>query len=422
MSGGNTNMDSCEMNKKDEAGKINDGLITTKEEVKLKETLTKEDLTKFQASINESFVKFEEGIKIEIMEMRKSIPILTDLIKKIEVLEENAEKNKVSLSNVHAELLVKEEEMKKYKMKLEKQDNDYKKKFEKMNNNIVENKKNTDAKIENYHVEYEKEIDKINRKINHLDNFIKNIPKVSVIESTTEDVIRRIENLEEKSLQKNNNFNTDNIKVQTNHQERNNIIADTDNLILGDSNTKHINTKILDKDSTTRQHTCYTFKEVIDYFKKVIIKIQPKNILIHCGCNDIDNYEEDALKIIGDIEEVIKIAREKFPESRIILSTLLPRKERKLDTVIAQLNDFIIQLPKRYLNISIMNNSMISKYELEDKKHLNRRGFYVFITNLKFTMFGILPNMHIRHNERNERSMKYSEQRYNGNRKYGNKH
>ena len=72
-------------------------------------------------------VKFEEGIKVEIKEIRKSIPILTDFIKKFEKFGEEVKKNKVSLSNAHAELLVKGEEMKKYMVKLEKQENDYNK-------------------------------------------------------------------------------------------------------------------------------------------------------------------------------------------------------------------------------------------------------------------------------------------------------
>ena len=58
-------------------------LMNTKEEGKHRNIITKEDLTKFQAELNQSLIKFEAGIKAEIMEMKKSIPILTDFIKNI---------------------------------------------------------------------------------------------------------------------------------------------------------------------------------------------------------------------------------------------------------------------------------------------------------------------------------------------------
>lgn len=223
--------------------------------------VTKVDLTSFQTAINKLLIDFAEGIKSGIMAMGETIP---DLVKRIEALEDEVKINKEMLCNYHANILSKEKEVEELKIKSEKQEKYYEKKIAEI---IAENEKST-------------------KENNNIKNCL--------------------------DIEKNAHFPLNYTKVKSR----------TENLVLGDSNTKPINTKYLDKHSQTKVYTCYTFKQVMNYLQNVVVEKQPKNVLIHCGCNDIDYYKKDTLKIIGDIEEVIKMARIKFPESRIIFSAL----------------------------------------------------------------------------------------------------
>jgi hypothetical protein len=51
-----------------------------------------------------------------------------------------------------------------------------------------------------------------------------------------------------------------------------------------------------------------------------------KNFIIDCGANDIQQLPPDQ-NLTTDIKDITKLIREKHPEFRIIISSLLPRKD-----------------------------------------------------------------------------------------------
>jgi hypothetical protein len=115
--------------------------------------------------------------------------------------------------------------------------------------------------------------------------------------------------------------NADKTKNNTNRQkEKENIeTMNIDYLIIGDSNTKKIKTNILNKNCSTKRIYRPLLSDIVECIEKMKIMIQPKKILIHCGCNDVDKYKQDTLKVIYDLEQVVASMRRKFPNSTIVI-------------------------------------------------------------------------------------------------------
>ena len=79
---------------------------------------------------------------------------------------------------------------------------------------------------------------------------------------------------------------------------------------------------------------------------------------------------------------MIKIATNKFPDAKIIYSSILPRQ----DSLQAEVNKVNTEV-ERYCkssNITFLDNSHINNhFQFYDYKHLNRRGFKFFCQEFK---------------------------------------
>ena len=99
------------------------------------------------------------------------------------------------------------------------------------------------------------------------------------------------------------------------------------------------------------------------------------------------------MKIFSDIDETLKILQKTFPKSKIILSTLVPRGEPALKNIVKDINNYLISIPSTIPQIQVMNNKQIDEYMLKDNKHINKKGFFIFLANIRFSMCGILPKV-----------------------------
>ena len=93
------------------------------------------------------------------------------------------------------------------------------------------------------------------------------------------------------------------------------------------------------------------------------------------------------------IQENIRQIVQKFPNTTIIPSTLFPHNEGKFKKEIQEVNNLLETLSNQTKNINIMNNKYIDEKYLKDKKHLNKSGFFRFLVNIRFTIFGHLPKV-----------------------------
>ena len=174
------------------------------------------------------------------------------------------------------------------KKKIDNYQKDTNKKMEKWINkvnNISNNNDNLLINLENNtQVNFQRQKEQyhqIDEKILQLEKEIKKIPNVKVIDIDTLDLKRKIEKIDE-YIYHNMNTNRPNEKKQAPEQkvESGNDI-NTDLLILGDSNTKHINTKILDNNNTSKKIFCATFRDVKIVCENIKINKEPKKILLH---------------------------------------------------------------------------------------------------------------------------------------------
>ena len=251
----------------------------------------------------------------------------------------------------------------------------------------------------------ENNLDELNRRI-------KNTPHVKVVSEIDQEIEKRISNLEDEIHQnswKLSKKNRKNDKKETLNKPVDKIDINEEYLILGDSNTKHLDIKRLNKFGLTKKIFCPHFESIIELCGKLKVITEPNKILLHCGTNDLDKYDNDPLKIVNKIEDTIKVIRQKFPSSTIVLSTLIPRKDEKFDDSIENINGYIKSLLTKFINIQIMNNNKIYKQQLSDNKHLNKRGFLIFLSNLKFVLYGEMP--HVFQSRRNDKN----QQRYHRN-------
>lgn len=356
-----------------ESSAINDG--NKSETSNVNNGITKQDFLDFQNSINISFNKIHQQIDVELGDLNKKIQCLPNLVKVIDTLKLDNDKLKTDISTLKGDLFISTEKNKEDEKKI----NFLQKEINNLKRNVNENMKD-------------------------IRNSISNIPRIEVVNDSTEEVKKleeRISVLEQHPKVSKQKSNTSEETLSS--QFPDNVNADC--LILGDSNTRYINCDLLSKKfGKTAKFYCPTLEDVSAFCKNATCVTTPSKILIHCGTNDFDKHKNDPLKIVDEIEKVVDIVKSKFKKSTIIFSTILPRKDNSMDESAIIVNDFIKSLMNK--GILVMNNNRISKKNLFDNKHLNKSGFFTFLANIKFVLYGEVPftNRHHQNNKRGNSS------------------
>ena len=84
--------------------------------------------------------------------------------------------------------------------------------------------------------------------------------------------------------------------------------------------------------------------------------------------------------------------KNKFPHAKIVVSSILPRKETLVNDIIPNLNDFLLGCCSIDMKMSFMNNVNVKRYMLYDNKHVNFNGFRILLSNIRYTLFGKYPS------------------------------
>ena len=108
---------------------------------------------------------------------------------------------------------------------------------------------------------------------------------------------------------------------QRNHQERQNRSendSEFDVWIVGTSVVKDLNPKLMYKNRKVRRTILWdkTVAGAIDFVKTG--KIKSKTILFQIGSNDLDHMSED--EVMKEIEQMVKVTREMYPESNVVFT------------------------------------------------------------------------------------------------------
>ena len=123
------------------------------------------------------------------------------------------------------------------------------------------------------------------------------------------------------------------------------------------------------------------------------IKRNIKSIYLQVGTNDLDQSSVD--DVTFKISDAIDKLRNKFKGTKIVVSTLLPRRDNKMDDV-NKVNEYLYNLCDGLKNVKLMENIAITQNMLVDTKHLNDVGFKLLLANIRYNLFGKLPRFRAR--------------------------
>ena len=157
-------------------------------------------------------------------------------------------------------------------------------------------------------------------------------------------------------------------------------------IIMCDSNGRHINPKLLCPGTKVSYIRCPTIKEANRIIEHTNFT-SPKTFILHFGTNDLDSTPSNE-DMINQLKITTLSLSEKYPNSKIISSSLLPRK----DDINKQINYINENLEKELSgspNIVIVKHQNIRIQDLRDNKHLNTIGVKRFAQNLKRSYFGL---------------------------------
>ena len=163
-------------------------------------------------------------------------------------------------------------------------------------------------------------------------------------------------------------------------------------ILIVASNLGRVNTKILNHGSTCEKFLCPTLRHVDEFLNKVTIVKQPEVIFVHTGTNHLDEPDFNIEKLEMDYVDVIFKLKMLCPNSKIIVSSLLPRKEIPMKMTITSINDFLLGVCCNTKKLQFMRNVNIKQHMLVDKKHVDDNGFKTLLSNIRYTIFGRVPS------------------------------
>lgn len=165
-----------------------------------------------------------------------------------------------------------------------------------------------------------------------------------------------------------------------------------DVLLITDSNGKAIKTDQLTRSHKCQRVTCYTLAHVHQLLAEATITSQPKKILLHVGTNDVDNAE-NAADLSLDLSKAFDALKKSFPTTRTYVSSIFVRKRKdaKIKQTIETVNGNTMKMADATPGLTYMNNSCITEEHLYDDKHIDTKGLFRFLCNIRFTLFGEIP-------------------------------
>lgn len=108
----------------------------------------------------------------------------------------------------------------------------------------------------------------------------------------------------------------------------------------------------------------------------------PSHIIIHTGTNDLWSQQE---RVSQSLNRVIEKASTTFPSSRVIISTLLPRKDFHPDTI-HKINSSLSRDCARRPNVHLAHHPTLDINCLYDQVHLSKNTVSIFAQTLKTSL------------------------------------
>lgn len=171
-------------------------------------------------------------------------------------------------------------------------------------------------------------------------------------------------------------------EMPTETEELPTLPPDPDVLLLVDSNGKFLDPQKLFPHQKVTAKRCSTTSHAQQIIKD--FSGQPSCVIIHTGTNDLHSLHNNTADAVRKTAE---ITSQKFPESRIVISTLLPRRDTP-PHIIYNINAEISRACSAFPNVHLAHHQHISLQHLYDGLHLHKDAVRVFAKSLKDAALG----------------------------------
>lgn len=162
-----------------------------------------------------------------------------------------------------------------------------------------------------------------------------------------------------------------------------NVTLDSKVVLLTDSNGKFLNPEKLFPGQRASIKRCSNTKQALRLLNPETLG-RPHCIIIHTGTNDLPSQHH---RTAGAMRKMAETASKEFPDSRIVISTLLPRTDfppHIIHEVNADLTRSCLALP----NVHVAHHPSITPRDLYDGLHLHKDGIRAFARTLKDVALG----------------------------------
>ena len=161
-------------------------------------------------------------------------------------------------------------------------------------------------------------------------------------------------------------------------------------LLLTDSNGSWIEAKrFVPNNKDVQRVTCYTLNDVETFTKEATIEKEPTKILLQVGTNTLTHIKS-ADNVHIKMKETVSLLSAIYPNARIYISALLPRNDGLHKTAM-NINELLEDWCDSIKRVTFISHSNIPKAEIYDRLHLDVHGFYKFLWNFRYGMFGLIP-------------------------------
>jgi len=158
-------------------------------------------------------------------------------------------------------------------------------------------------------------------------------------------------------------------------------------VLLVDSNGKFLDTNKLFPGKKVLSKRCSTTGQAMKLLKKETLK-SPQCLVIHTGTNDLHSLRKGTAEAVKKMAEQ---ASKEFPDTRIVISTLLPRTDippHAIHDINMEIRRGCATLP----NVHLAVHPTISIWDLYDGLHLHKEKVKIFAKTLKDTALGRSPS------------------------------
>ena len=154
-------------------------------------------------------------------------------------------------------------------------------------------------------------------------------------------------------------------------------------LLIGDSITENIDPRKMSRRRTVKICLPGERAEQITAEVKSIPVINPSHVIIHAGTNNLPTDSE--YECTKHVEDLAKCIKARFPDAKVALSAITPRRDIDLSAKMFEVNNMIQELCKK-LGLYFINNDNLNESCLNGNQlHLNPKGSAYLATNfIKF--------------------------------------